>query len=146
MEENLDFLANEILSELNSGNRQTNLNYLWNYEGLAAKFNEWRSESGEEFKENLQAYMGKTWLEEKIESFVAGVQSPTIKDLEEFAEATNIDMSVYAYVEIHNAEDLVGWAIFSYEHFNEEPYEVVKVFRHKHEMEIYISKNLVGYN
>lgn len=145
MEENLDFLTNEILSELNSGNRQTNWNYLWNYEGLAAKFDEWRSESGGEFKENLQAYMGKIWPEEKIESFVAGVQSPTIKDLEEFAEATNIDMSVYAYVEIHKAEGLVGWAIFSYERFNEEPYEVVKIFRHKHEMELYISKNLVGY-
>ena len=123
MEKQLVTLANQILEELNSGKRQPDWDHLRNYKNLSDQFKDWRTDSGEDFREELSFKMDGTWPQKKIDAFVDGSCSPTEEDLEEFAEATQIDMDIYAYIELRQAGSTIGWAVFQYEHCNDQPYE-----------------------
>jgi len=144
MTEQLMRVANSIFNELNSGDRQPEWNYIWNYQGLLSSFMDFRSDCGDNFKEELLEKMRNHWSSTKINMIVDGSQPLNKKDLEEFAEATGIDMSIYSYIKLCEAGLEIGWAIFEYEHFNDNTYNLVKVFNDKKEMNIYIKEELIG--
>ena len=75
---------------------------------------------------------------------VDGSQTLTEKDLEEFAEAARIDMSIYSCIELCEAGAAIGWAIYEYEHQNDPPYNLIEIFSNKKDMDNYIEKNLIG--
>ena len=144
MTEQLVRAANIILSELNSGDRQPEWNYIWNYQNLLSTFTDFRSDCGDDFEEQLSEKMINHWSSKKINVIIDGSQSLTEKDLEEFAEAAGIDMSIYSYIELCEAGVAIGWAIFEYEHFNDNTYELVKTFNNQKNMDIYIKEKLIG--
>ena len=53
-------------------------------------------------------------------------------------------MDAYSYIELYEAGVAIGWAIFGYEHFNESPYNLLKLFNSKKDMDIYIKERLIG--
>lgn len=144
MKKQLVNLANQILEELNSGERQPDLDYIRNYKNLSDNFKDWRTDSGEDFREELSFKMDGTWPQGKIDTFADGSCSPTEEDLEEFAEATHIDTDVYAYIELRQGGATIGWAVFQYEHCGDQDYKILNIFSSKHEMDAYIIKKLVG--
>ena len=144
MTEKLILLANIILNELNSGDRDPEWDYIWNYQNLLSTFTDFRSDCGDDFKEELSEKMIKHWSSTKINMIVDGSQPLTEEDLEEFAEAAGIDMDAYSYIELYEAGVAIGWAIFGYEHFNEPPYNLVKIFRDQKDMDIYRKTELIG--
>ena len=144
MTEQLMRAANIILNELNSGNRQPKWDYIWNYQGLLSSFMDFRSDCGDNFKEELSEKMINHWSSTKLNMIVDGYQPLNEKDLEEFAEAAGIDMSIYSYIELCEAGVAIGWAIFEYEHLNDNAYELVKIFNNQKNMNIYIKEKLIG--
>jgi len=144
MTEQLTRAVNTILNELNSGERQPEWNYIWNYQGLLTSFMDFRSDCGDNFKKELSKKMKKHWSSTKINIIVDGSQPLNEKDLEEFAEAAGIDMSIYSYIELCEAGVAIGWAIFEYEHLNNNTYELVKIFNNRKNMGIYIKEKLIG--
>lgn len=145
MNKQLIAFANKILAELNNGDLQPDWHYLRNYRNLADRFKDWRTDSGEDFRDELSFKMDGTWPQKKIDAFADGSCSPTEEDLEEFAEATQIDTDIYAYIELRQGGATIGWAVFQYENCNDQAYEILNTFSSKHEMDAYIIKELVGF-
>jgi hypothetical protein len=145
MTEKLILSANIILNELNSGNREPGWDYIWNYQNLLSTFTDFRSDCGDDFKEELSEKMKNHWSSTKINMICDGSQPLTERDLEEFAEAAGIDMDAYSYIELYEAGVAIGWAIFGYEHLNEPPYDLLKIFDNKKDMDNYISEKLIAH-
>jgi len=144
MTEQLMRAANVILNELNSGDREPEWDYIWNYQNLSSAFTDFRSDCGDDFKEELSDKMKNYWSSTKINMICDGSQPLTERDLEEFAEAAGIDMDAYSYIELYEAGVAIGWAIFGYEHLNEPLYDLLKIFDNKKDMDNYITTKLIA--
>ena len=70
MTEQLMRAANIILNKLNSGNRQPKWKYIWNYQSLLSTFTDFRSDCGDDFKEELSEKMINHWSSTKINMIV----------------------------------------------------------------------------
>lgn len=142
MNEQLDAVANEVLAELNSGERQPELDYIWNYGALADEFKAWLSDQDEDIKEAVAGLMGDVWPQAKIDAVANGTWNFSKDDLDQFADRRGIDLDTYSFIEIKKYDISLGWAIFIYYHFNECPYKLLKTFVHKSEMDTYIKNEL----
>lgn len=142
MNEQLDAVANEVLAELNSGEREPELDYLRNYGALADEFKSWLSDQDEEIKEAVAGLMGDVWPQKKIDAVSDGTWNFSKEDLDQFADRRGIDLDTYSFIEIKKYDIALGWAIFIYYHFDEPAYILLKTFARKSEMDTYIIKEL----
>ena len=139
----LQKLARDVVQRLHSGEIQwADQDWViyphWSASSLEQHFKSYLKD----LEEDAEEYLRKQYAlpRKRITSILAGKDTIPRKDLEQWAEAEQIDLTFSWMVPLKERAKIVGWAVVTEDSFEDLEYLVEEVFENKKALEAYVKK------